>query len=120
MAEPKFMNKIRQWDNQAARWIMRHFYFMFFQIILFILFIFWFVNTVHVSFNVADVNQYVQKPFLLEKLLATQSVNQTIIVILLLLNSFWMLYIFNILQRMITLLKDVNFTLMRIRNRDRS
>ena len=96
---------------------MRHFYFMFFQIVLFIVFLFWFVN----MFNVIDVNYQVSKSSVLERAIMTQSVNSTIMVLLLLLNSFWMLYIFNGIQRMMNLLKDINYNIHRlITKRNRS
>ncbi len=107
------MNKIRYWDNLTAKWLMRHFYFMFFQIVLFIIFLFWFVNL----FKVIDTHVAVPAENLTERILLTQSTNSTIIVFLLLLNSFWMLYIFNTLQRTNTLLKEMNYNLLRFRTR---
>ena len=110
MTLKNFMNKIRYWDNLTAKWLMRHFYFMFFQIALFIIFLFWFVN----MFNVIDVNYQTSKSSVLERAIMTQSVNSTIMVLLLLLNSFWMLYIFNGIQRITNLLKDINYNIHRI------
>ncbi len=109
-----FMNKVRYWDNLTAKWLMRHFYFMFFQIALFIVFLFWFVN----MFTVIDANDQASAASTIERILATQSVNMTIMVLLLLLNSFWMLYIFNGIQRLLNSLKDINYNLNRLRNKN--
>lgn len=114
MAFNDFMAKIRYWDNLTAKWLMRHFYFMFFQIVLLIIFLFWFVN----MFNVIDTNYQVSKSSVLERALMTQSINTTIIVLLLLLNSFWMLYIFNGIQRIMNLLKDINYNINRLRGKN--
>ena len=111
MAYKNLMTKIRYWDNLTAKWLMRHFYFMFFQIVLFVIFLFWFVN----MFNVIDTNYQVTETSVLERAVMTQSINTTIIVLLLLLNSFWMLYIFNGIQRLTNILKDVSYNITRLR-----
>lgn len=111
MAYKDFMAKIRYWDNLAAKWLMHHFYFMFFQIVLFGIFLFWFVN----MFNVIDTNYQISRTSVLERAIMTQSINATIIVLLLLLNSFWMLYIFNGIQRLANILKDISYNINRLR-----
>ena len=105
------MSKIRYWDNLTVKWLMRHFYFMFFQIVLFVIFLFWFVN----MFNVIDTNYQISRTSVLERAVMTQSINATIIVLLLLLNSFWMLYIFNGIQRLTNILKDISYNINRLR-----
>jgi hypothetical protein len=111
MAFKDFMTKIRYWDNLTAKWLMRHFYFMFFQIVLFVIFLFWFVN----MFNVIDTNYQISRTSVLERAIMTQSINTTIVVLLLLLNSFWMLYIFNGIQRLTNVLKDISYNINRLR-----
>ena len=111
MSFEDFMNRVRYWDNLTAKWLMRHFYFMFFQVVLFAIFFFWFVNL----FHVIDTSQQIVKDNVGEEILKTMSVNMTIIVALLLLNSFWMLYIFNAIQRLHGILKDVSYNLSRLR-----
>lgn len=106
-----FMNKVRQLDNMIARWLLRHFYFMFFQLVLLVIFVFWFGNLL----NVIDLNYSTHEKTVAEKIHLTDSVNTTIIVILLLMNSFWMLYIFNSLQRLSNLLKDMSYNISRLR-----
>lgn len=113
MGYNEFMNAIRHWDNLTAKWLLRHFYFTFFQIILVLIFILWFVNTL----NVIDLKNQVDPNQTLEKILLTQSVNSTLIVVLLLLNSFWLLFIFRGFQRVITLLRDMNHNLNRMRSK---
>lgn len=106
-----FMNKVRQWDNHMAKWMIQHFYFLFFQILLVLVFVVWFTNLIGVI-N-ATVLTTPDNPA--EKLLATQSINTTIIVFLMLLNSFWILYIFNSLMRVHGTLKDLSFHMSRMR-----
>jgi len=112
-----FMNKVRHWDNLIAKWLMRHFYFMFFQLVLVVIFLFWLGNTI----QIIDLGfQTPREAPILEKLAISQSVNTTIVVLLLLLNSFWLLYIFNSIQRIRNVLKDVNFNITKLRFRDKS
>lgn len=100
------MNKIRHLDNLTAKWIMRHFYVTFFQITLFVIFMFWFVN----MFKVIDISQ-AENQTLIERALVTQSINMAIIVFIMLLNAFWTLYMFTGIQRLTNLLRDINYTL---------
>ena len=112
MSYKDIISKVRYWDNLTAKWIMRHFYFMFFQAVLLIIFLFWFVN----MFDVIDANFQASKtPSVSDHILAAQSVNMTIIVLLILLNSFWMLFVFSAIQRISTLLRDTNYHLSRLR-----
>jgi len=111
MAFKDFMAKIRYWDNMTAKWLMRHFYFMFFQIVLFVIFLFWFVN----MFHVIDVSYQASENSVIERAAVTETINTTIIVLLLLLNSFWMLYILNGIQRLGNILKDVSYNINRLR-----
>jgi hypothetical protein len=110
-----FMAKVRQWDNRSAQFIARHFYILFFEIILVGIFVATFVN----ALKIIDVGFDVQKGGLLEKLLMTQTVNTLLIVVLLLFNSFWTLYIFNSLSRLRSVLKNIDFNLSRRRSDQR-
>jgi len=112
MGYQDFMGKVRHLDNKSARWITRHFYLLFFEIVLVIIFIVFFVN----HLKVIDVSVTVTEKNLMERILLTQSVNQSIIVMLMLLNSFWMLYIFNSILRVRLILRDINFNLSRRRS----
>ena len=104
-----FMNKVRQWDNRTAQWMIRHFYILFFEMILVVIFIGVFVN----ALKVIDVAIDIHKNDIIERLLMVQSVNTLLIAILLLFNSFWLLYIFGGLLRLRNLLKDIDFNLSR-------
>ncbi len=107
-----FMSKVRQMDNYFARWLMRHFYFLFFEIVLVgVFFIF-----IYDAFKTIDLASDFTRQSSVEKLLAQQNINTLIIILLLLLNSFWMLYMFNGLERLRVLLKDISFSLMRRKN----
>lgn len=114
MAYKDFMNKVHYWDNIAAKWIMRHFYFMFFQITLVVAFFLWFINTL----QLIDISSQVDKTQIMERLLLIQAQNADIIVFLLILNSFWLLFIFSFLQRIRVLLKDMNYNLNKMRGRN--
>ena len=111
MSFAAFMNKLRYWDNTVARWMLRHVYYMFFQVVLLIIFSFWLLNV----FSVVEITSHPNQDFTVEHILKTQSINTTIIVFLLFLNSFWLLYIFSGIQRIGNLLKDLNFNLSRLR-----
>lgn len=111
MAYKDFMNKIRYLDNATAKWMMGHFYFMFFQFVLIIVFFFWFFN----AMQVIDINFRHSFTTTIEILTMNQTINLTILVLLILLNSFWLLYIFSIMQRMTNILKDVSFHISRLR-----
>ena len=110
-----FMNKVRHWDNRSVMWINRHFYMLFFEFVLVIIFIAFFVNTlktVDLSMDVAGGNT-------IERLLFNQSVFTLLIVILLLFNSFWTLYIFNSILRLRSILKNIEYALTRRRSERR-
>ena len=110
MSFQDFMNKIRHWDNLTARWLMRHFYFMFFQAVLLLVFLIWFVNL----FRVIDTGYQIPRDDPIGRITVAQSINTTIIVFLLLLNSFWVLFMFSSLQRMSSLLKDISYYMSRL------
>ncbi|MBZ0167562.1 MAG: hypothetical protein K8I00_12220 [Candidatus Omnitrophica bacterium] len=112
MAFKELIQKLKYWDHLAARWLMRHFYFTFFQLVLLVIFVFWFRNLL----NVIDINLHQTDKTFVEAILTTQNVNTSILVVLLLLNSFWMLYILNALQRLANLIKDVSYNINRLRS----
>ena len=116
MAFNEVMNKVRQWDNRAAQWMIRHFYILFFEIILVIIFVLAFINVLKVLDDNADVN----KSSVMEKLLLTQSINSILIVVLMLFNSFWILYIFNSILKLRGVLKNIEFSLSKRRTDQRS
>lgn len=111
MSFQDFMGKIRQLDNQAARWMMRHFYILFFEFVLVIIFFIFFFNLL----RSLDLGSRIPPNQILSQLLHQQLLNTQIIIVLLLLNSFWMLYIFNGMSRIRTILKEVSFHLSRRR-----
>jgi hypothetical protein len=106
------MTKIRQLDHLFARWLLRHFYFLFFQLVLVGIFFFFLLLT----FKTLDIAGTITTPYSIERLLFHQNLHTLVVILLLLLNSFWMLYMFNGLERIRSLLKDINFNLMRRRN----
>jgi len=112
MSYSDFMNKVRYWDNRTAKWFMRHFYFMFFQIVLVGIFFVWFMNV----FSVIDISQAAGND-IITRMLKSVSVNISILVLLLLLNSFWLLFMFNSMQRLATILRDISFYTSHLRHR---
>lgn len=109
MALKDFMNKVRYWDNIAAKWIIRHFYLLFFEILLVLIFVAFFI----LSTKTWDVAYTQPSEFAYHRLLLVQTFAMNIIIFLLLLNSFWMLYMFNSVIRIRTLLRELNFNLSR-------
>src|SRR3989338_8816321 len=102
MAFNEFMARVRYWDNRTAKWMIRHFYLLFFEAVLVYIFVGIFVLTIKTIDASTAVGNSV-----LEKLLLTQSFGVILIAFLLLLNSFWMLYIFNEILRTRSILKDI-------------
>ena len=111
MAYKDFMNKVRYWDNQTSKWMMKHFYFMFFQIVLVAIFVAWFINTI----NSIEASVKASATSAIDQLLVNQSFSFTIVVLLMLLNSFWMLYMFNSIQRLTNILKDISYGINKMR-----
>ncbi len=111
-----FTNTLRQWDNRSSQWFIRHFYMLFFEIILVGIFVAVFVNTLKIIDVNADMHHMSGEGTIIERLMFTQTINTLLIVILLLFNSFWMLYIFSSLLRLRSLLKNIDFNLGKRRN----
>ena len=93
--------------------MMRHFYIMFFQIILVTIIFFWFVNTI----STIDLSQQSQHGTLAEKILVNMSSNMTILVFLVILNSFWLLFMFNGLIRLRSTIRDIHYSLSRMKTK---
>ena len=107
-----FMAKVRYWDNRSAKWMMRHFYILFFEIFLVSIFVWGFIN----NLRLIDVGSAIAPSNLIERLLLTQTINGVIALLLLLLNSFWMLFIFGNMIRFRSLLKEISFHLSKRKN----
>ncbi len=111
-----FISKIRYWDNITAKWLMRHFYFTFFQIVLVVIFLVWFVN----MFKVVDVNYQVSNDSpILERIMTAQSLNIMILAFLAILNCFWILFVLSTTQRINSLLKDISYHLNRLSHKNK-
>ncbi|MFP4472790.1 MAG: hypothetical protein ACLFPX_02830 [Candidatus Omnitrophota bacterium] len=103
------MNTIRRWDNRCARWMMRHFYFFFFQVVLIVVFFVLFVNAI----NTIDLGSQLAPDSLIQHILHQNSVSLLVIIFLMLLNSFWMLFMFNTMNRIRYILKDIHYATLR-------
>ena len=104
------MAKVRYWDNRAAKWMIRHFYLLFFEVFLVFIFVGLFVITIKIIDVSADI-----KGGIVERLLFWQTATTILITVLFLLNSFWMLYIFNEIIRTRSTLKEISFNLTKRR-----
>ncbi len=100
------MSKVRYWDNKMAKWMIRHFYILFFEAVLVVIFVGLFMITLKTIDISAEVHQDVA-----QRLLLFSSFNLILITVLLLFNSFWTLYIFSELMRTRSTLKEMNFHL---------
>jgi len=109
MSFGNFMNKVRQWDNRSNQWFVRHFYVLFFEIILVMTFVFFFtliIKTINIASDTAN-------PTTIEKLLLNQNYLGLLIVFLILINSFWMLFMFSGMLKIRAILKNIDFSLSR-------
>ena len=106
------LNKVRQWDNRAAQWMGRHFYIILFEAILAIIFLFAFIN----ALKILNISFDVQKNSVTDQLLLTQSLNSTLIVMLLVLISLGLLNIINANSRLRSVLKNIEFNLSKRRS----
>jgi hypothetical protein len=104
-----FMSTLRKWDKNSSQWFMRHFYLLFFEIILVIVFVLFFINTINVLNAGADLRSFST----LEQLVYNQNIVGLLILFLLLLNSFWMLFMFSGILRLRNLLRNIDFNLSR-------
>ena len=111
MAHNDLMYKIKQWDNRAAQWMGRHFYIILFEVILAIIFLLAFIN----ALKILNVSFDVHKNSVTDQLLLTQSINTTMIVVLLLLISLGVLNIINSNSRLRGVLKNIEFNLSKRR-----
>ncbi len=109
MGVSDLFSKVRQLDNLFARWLMRHFYFIFFEFVLVGVFFLYFYE----AKRTLDQLTLTSSTTKVEALLGQQNINTLIIGALMILNSFWMLYMFNGIERLRVILKDISYSLMR-------
>jgi len=103
--------KVRQWDNRAAQWMGRHFYIILFEAILCLIFLLAFIN----ALKLLDIGFDLHKASLADRLLLNQSINTTLIVMLLILISLGVLNIINSNTRLRGVLKNIEFNLSKRR-----
>jgi hypothetical protein len=112
MANNTFLNKIKQLDNRAAQWMSHHFYIILFEIILAIIFLLAFINTLKILNAGFDIH----KSNTLERLSLIQATNTSLIVMLLLLIALGVLNIINSNSRLRSVLKNIEFNLSKRRS----
>jgi len=112
MGNNEFMNKIRQWDNRASQWMGRHFYIILFEAILVIIFVLAFLNALKILNTSFDVH----KDNVTNQLLLSESLNTTLIIMLLILISLGVLNIINGNSRLRNILKNIEFNVSKRRS----
>jgi hypothetical protein len=103
------MTRLRQWDNRSSQWFSRSFSIALFQMLLGMVF-FFFVN---IMLDVFSLGTEVKKATTVEQLLFSQSELMLLVVVLLIFNSFLMLYLFSNLLRIRGVLKNIDYSLGR-------
>jgi len=116
MSYNDLMYKVRQWDNRAAQWMGRHFYIILFEVILAIIFLLAFIN----ALKLLDTGFDVHKANVADRLLLNQSINSTLIVMLLILIALGVLNIINSNLRLRGVLKNIEFNLSKRRSDQKS
>lgn len=111
----EFTNKLRQWDNRSNQWFSKNFSILIFELVLAVIF-FFFINTM---MDVFTISAHVQRSDTIEQILLSQAGFMMLIVLLLIFNSFLMLYLFNNTLRIRGVLKNLDYTLTRRRNDNR-
>ena len=104
-----FMNSVKKLDKRSSQWFVRHFYVIFFEIILVVVFFLFFVVTINTLNTAADARYRTG----VEQLLINQSIIGLLVLFLLLLNSFWILFMFSGILRQSNILKNIDFNLSR-------
>jgi hypothetical protein len=107
-----FTSKLRQWDNRSNQWFSKNFSILLFELILAVIF-FFFINTM---MDVFTLSSQVHRENMVEQILLSQSGFMMLIVLLLIFNSFLMLYLFNNMLKIRGVLKNLDYTMSRRRN----
>ncbi|MDE2221879.1 MAG: hypothetical protein KGK03_02290 [Candidatus Omnitrophica bacterium] len=111
MGQNELLSKIRQWDNRAGQWMGRHFYIIFFQVILIIIFILGFgigLKTIYSSFDVP-------KNDVIAQLLLIQSYAMILTVMLLILIALGVLNLISHNSRIRSAIRNIEFNLSKRR-----
>jgi len=111
----EFATKLRQWDNRSNQWFSKNFSILLFELVLAVIF-FFFINTM---MDVFTLSSQVDHANIIEQILLSQAGFMMLIVLLLIFNSFLMLYLFNNMLKIRGVLKNLDYTLSRRRNDNR-
>ncbi len=109
------LNKMRQWDNRSNQWFSKNFSVLLFEIVLGVIFVFF----IDYMMNIIAISDQVKKASFTEQILLSQAGLTLLVVLLLLFNSFLMLYLFNNILRIRGLLKNLDYNMGRRRNNPR-
>ena len=114
MSFQDFTSKLRQWDNRSNQWFSKNFSILLFELVLAVIF-FFFINTM---MDVFTISSQVHRSNIVEQILLSQAGFMMLIVLLLIFNSFLMLYLFNNMLKIRGVLKNLDYSLSRRRDRD--
>jgi hypothetical protein len=115
MSFNELTNRLRQWDNRSNQWFSKNFSILFFELVLAGVF-FFFINNM---MDVFTISAQVNRSNVMEQIMLSQAGFMMLIVLLLIFNSFLMLYLFSNMLRMRGILKNIDYSLSRRRdNRD--
>ncbi len=103
------LNKLRQWDKRSNQWFSKNFSVLLFEIVLVVIFVFF----IDYMMNIITISDQVKKESVTEQILMSQAGLMLLVVLLLLFNSFLMLYLFNNILRISGLLKNLDYNLGR-------
>ena len=106
------LNKIRQWDKHSNQWFSKNFSVLLFELVLAVIFVFF----IDYMMNIIAISDQVKKASVTEQILMSQAGLMLLVVLLLLFNSFLMLYLFNNILRISGLLKNLDYHLGRRRS----
>jgi hypothetical protein len=104
-------NKLRQWDNRSNQWFSKNFSILLFEVVLAVIF-FFFINNM---MDVFTLSAQVSRSNIVEQILLSQAGFMMLIVLLLIFNSFLMLYLFSNMLRVRGILKNLDYTMSRRR-----
>ena len=100
---------MRQWDKRSNQWFSKNFSVLLFEIVLAAIFVFF----IDYMMNIITISDQVKKESVVEQILVSQAGLMLLVVLLLLFNSFLMLYLFNNILRISGLLKNLDYNLGR-------
>lgn len=108
-------SKLRQWDHRSSQWFTKNFSVLLFEVLLaFICFL-----LLNMMIDLFAIEGRVNKDNLTEQILLSQARLTQLIVMILIFNSFLMIYLFNNMIKIRGVLKNMDYNTSRRRNDSR-